>query len=370
MNIGIVTFWTTKDNYGQILQCWALQEFLRKNGHKPFLIRYKRKSPIKSKLNLSKLIKIIFHLTKYLKLRKMIQDQNKYFQTTNNELRKFEQFKEHHIDKTDIIYDENSITDNPPKADAYICGSDQIWGEDDIFYLNFLPEGTKKIAYAVSMATEIKSRDDDFKKKMNKWLNGFTFVGVREYTAIEACDIVGIENSKLVVDPTLLLDCSDYEQIRESFPVSQPYLLLYIIGNPIDMDMKEVYDYAEKRGLKVIYVAVQGQVDNYEKTLPTIGEWIDLIANAELVVTNSFHGTAFSLIFKRPFIAIPLSKFLENKNARIKSLLENTNTLDRLYSGHLEDITEREIDFEKAEKIIANLITFSRTILLNEIKSK
>ena len=363
MNIGIVTFWTTKDNYGQILQCWALQEFLRKNGHKPFLIRYKRKSPIKSKLNLSKLIKIIFHLPKYFKLRKMIQDQNKYFQTTNNELRHFEQFKEQFIKKTIILYDEFTIKKNPPKADVYICGSDQIWGEDDVFYLNFLPKGTKKIAYAVSMATDIKSRDQDFKKKMKQWLSDFTFIGAREYTAVEACEIVGVEKPKLVVDPTLLLDRCVYDNLREKFIVSQPYLLLYLIGNPIDMNVKEVYDYAEKKGLKVIYVAVQGQVDKYEKTLPTIGEWIDLVANARLVITNSFHGTAFSLIYKRPFVVIPLSNFLEQKNARIKSLLEKTGTLNRLYSHSIQMTARHSMDYNQIEYELTKAINNSKDLL-------
>ncbi len=367
MKIGIITYWTSNDNYGQALQCWALQEFLRKNGHKPFLIRYSRKNPIKSKITLSKVVRILFHLPKYIKLRDIAQKKQKYYQTTNNEPRRFEAFKEQYLDKTEIIYNEKTIKENPPKSDYYICGSDQIWGEDEIYYLNFLPKGAKKIAYAVSMATEMKNRDDEFKSKMKEWLSDFIFIGTRENAGINACKMVGIEGAQQVVDPTLLLDRHDYDHIRKHYPINQPYILLYLIGNPIDMDVKEVYGYAEEKGLKVVYVAVQGQMDEYEKSYPEIGQWIDLVANAELVVTNSFHGTVFSLIYQKPFVAIPLSKPLTTKNVRLMDLLEQTGTSSLLYQGNLDENTKITINRQDYFLNYCSKQDYSKKILLRTI---
>ena len=108
-------------------------------------------------------------------------------------------------------------------------------------------------------------------------------------------------------------------------------------------EMQEVCRYAQKRGLEVKY-ATSGKADDYEHIYPQIGEWIDLIANADIIVTNSFHGTVFCLIYNKPFITIPLKNGFERMNTRVTELLECAGLKDRIYSGDLSKISN-DVDF-------------------------
>lgn len=348
MKIGISTFWQTKDNYGQILQCWALQQALIKQGHAPFLIRYtgvglSRKPPINF---VKKVKKIIKNLPKYYQLWRMLQMQQQYNQQTDNAKREFEAFKNQELRISAKIYDAGSIHQTPPEADLYICGSDQIWGDDSYYYLDFVPNKKKKIAYAVSMGADFLQQDSEFKAWMQNLIKDFSSLGMREDVGVKACQELGRADAKVVVDPTMLLMRHDYELIRQSSGLIQKYLFLYIIGNPIDLRIEEVYTYARKVGLEVVYVAVQGQCDSYPKAFPKIGEWLDLIDNAELVVTNSFHGTVFSLIYETPFVVVPAKKFLSSKNIRIEQLLSNTSLSHRMYSESVEKTVNSSCDFQ------------------------
>lgn len=103
--------------------------------------------------------------------------------------------------------------------------------------------------------------------------------------------------------------------------------------------------YARKRDLEVKYVASSGQGDDYEHIYPQIGEWLDLIANADMVITNSFHGTVFSILFERPFANIPLNAGFERMNTRNLELLNASGLDKQIYRGSLDEIPIRDIDF-------------------------
>ena len=351
MKIGVITFSNTKDNYGQILQIFALQQYLKKLGHEPFLIRYKDSeipdsTGFKIK-NLSRYIKKFPTYVKWFFNRKTERRHlQQYLLTANLEKRDFEGFIKSHIDISSE-YDSRSIHTNPPKADAYICGSDQIWGGEDAYYLSFAPDSVLKIAYAPSLGGLTQFSTDE-KENIKKLIHRLDKIGMREESGVDVCKNLGRSDVVKVVDPTLLLNIEDYKEIStQSTLATKPYALIYLLGNPVDISIEEIFNDCRRRHLEPIYVASQGRSDKMPKIDPTIGEWLGLIENADLVITNSFHCTVFALQYERPFISIPLSNGFERMNTRIVELLDEcglnkwfTKDISTISFGKIPDFTE------------------------------
>lgn len=335
MKIGIITFWKSKDNYGQILQSFALQEYLRKHGQTPFLIRYEDNIKLGPKFKFNGLPRYLFHLHKYVKwfvLQNIIKHKDAKYQKSVAEVdRHFSDFMNANITHTPEVYTEKSIRQNPPKADVYICGSDQVWAGDWAYYLDFAPDDMPKIAYAPSLGG-LTTFAPEYEDHMKALLSRFSFIGMREQSGVDVCHRMGRKDAVKVIDPTLLLTREDYDRIRLSSKQDNPYLLMYILGNPMVCKVDDIFEYARIRGLDVKYVT-SGHADNHEHIYAQVGEWIDLIANAEMVVTNSFHGTVFSLIYHTPFITIPLNNGFDRMNTRVEELLTNAELLSQLYTG-------------------------------------
>lgn len=351
MKVGIITYWDTEENYGQVLQAFALQQYLRNSGHDPFLIRYRfmiigEKPSFKWYRVFVYLAKLPKYVIWYLNERKRQRSADKYKEAVKDIDRKFDEFKEKYVKHTEEIYDKVSIYQNPPLADAFICGSDQIWGGEGAYYLDFAPDDKPKLAYAPSLGGII-SFTKEYEVQMSNWLKRFAFVGMRESTGVEVCNRLGRSDAVQVIDPTLLLDRSTYDNLRIPTKTDKPYLLLYVLGNPMSCSLEEIMAYAKKRGLEVRYVASSGQGDKYEHIYPQIGEWLDLIAKADMVITNSFHGTVFSILFERPFANIPLNAGFERMNTRCIELLHAVGLDKQIYCGSLDDIPTHDIEFAK-----------------------
>lgn len=269
------------------------------------------------------------------------------------ELRRFWQFIEQHINKTSKRYSTEELHTNPPEADVYICGSDQVWSHDPSYFLDFVPEGKVRLAYAPSFGG-ISRFTPEYAARLSYLLGKFRAVSCREQSGVNICHRLGRSDAVKVVDPTLLLTAEDYDRVRQPRQPGRPYLLLYLLGSPIEMKVSEVYDYAAKRGLQVVYVASQGKVDSYPKLYASIGEWIDLTAGAELVVTNSFHSAVFSLIYHRPFVLVPLTGGFSRMNTRTEELLHATGLESRCYRGSLAEVADGEaLSFEVFDAYIA-----------------
>lgn len=337
MRIGIITFWTSKDNYGQILQCFALQQYLRNHGHDPFLIRYKdivkEGASFKWSRILTYLLKLPTYISWYVKQKLKQHKTAKYDLSVANVDRRFKDFMKVNINHTEEVYTEETILQHPPMADAYICGSDQVWAGDWAYYLDFAPDDKPKIAYAPSLGG-LTNFSIEYEEHMKTLLTRFSFIGMREQSGVDVCHRMGRKDAVKVVDPTLLLSRKDYDKVRITTEHDKPYLLMYILGNPMACEVGEIFEYAKSRRLEVKYVT-SGHADNHEHIYAQVGEWIDLIANAEMVITNSFHGTVFSLIYHTPFITIPLNKGYERMNTRVEELLEEGGLTSQLYKGNL-----------------------------------
>jgi hypothetical protein len=267
---------------------------------------------------------------------------------------------------SDMTYDESQLMSNPPKADAYICGSDQIWGSDEIMHLAFAPDNSIKIAYAPSFGG-ITTFSPDTQAMLKRTLPRFDFIGMREQSGVNTCQEFGYKDAVKVVDPTLLLNKEDYARIATKSGERSDFAFVYLLGNPICCNTNEVFDYVIRKNLDYVYVASQGRVDKYDKTYATINEWIDYVSRAKIVITNSFHCVVFSLIFNKPFIFIPLADAYRRMNGRIEELLEIAGLKSQIYSGKFDDV-DLDLDFTKFNEYHKEQQAYSASIFQKYLK--
>lgn len=348
MKIGVITFWDSQDNYGQLLQCYALQHFLRLNGHDAFLIRYREENISKSGFKVSKLWDYVSNFSAYFNYFLRICNEKKYSAVNNNELRDFNGFRDTYLQMSDQIYNRKTIAHDVPEADCYICGSDQIWGGSDIYYLSFVPDGKKRIAYAPSFGgvNPFAHKDSEHIKYL---LNKFDFIGVRETSGARLLNENGFPNVVQVMDPTLLLSSADYSVIAESADCEPRDAFVYLLGSPVICKISKIFRFIERHNWTYRYVASQGRTDTYDKIPLTIPEWVNSIAQSKIVITNSFHCVVFSLIFHRPFIFIPLAKSYARMNDRLYDILGKANLMAQIFKGNFSDIP-MSVDFSIFDK--------------------
>ena len=362
--IGVVTFWTSKDNYGQVLQCFALTIFLTKLGYSPKLI----KCDLSEKTNLLHKIKTFLLLCMSpFKMYEVILNKKLRKKTTLTNAshpRKFDEFRSRYIPSTDIIH-VRDISHKLPFFDAFVTGSDQVWGSlRPHYFLDFVPKGCKKIAYAVSMGG-YKPLGKDL-LDLKDLTSSFDYVSLREKQACDFFEHNKICKAECVPDPTFLLTRDDYKELYNGKKNGKGYIFLYLLGNKSQFDLNQVYQYAKKNKLEVVYVASQGREDHYAKEYSTIEEWLALIENAEMVLTNSFHGTAFSIIYRKKFATMLLTGPFAKMNDRIVDMLKKYGLENRIFVGPIEEY-EENVDYSLFEKIQKEEIIRVKDMFLNVV---
>ena len=383
MKIGIITFWQTLDNYGQILQCFALQTILRKIGHSPFLIRYthsqvKFTNWRKIKKNGLKTVTALFN--RGITNNPNIKDQNK-----NLDERRFIDFKNSYLTQSKQVYHSiKELRKCPPQAECYIAGSDQIWAkslsfdENKAFFLDFGSKSILRISYAASFAMNEYPKKE--RNKLKRCLEKFNSVSVREVPGIEICKSVGI-NAKLVLDPTLLLQATDYVntfhfKIRERQGV---FIYSLNISNPNEICWEEIRTYANKQNLPITITSSSGYIsaeklfgekmDYFPAQIP---EWLKIIGSSKLVVTTSFHGIVFCILFHTNFIYFPLKGSFSRGNNRVLGLLKDLNLNNKVYTdcSSVDEIIKTPINWPNVDKCLQIRRNESIKYLISALKHR
>ncbi|WP_270711481.1 polysaccharide pyruvyl transferase family protein [Phocaeicola coprophilus] len=362
MKIGIITFWQTQDNYGQVLQCYALQQVLLSLGYSPFLIRYTHSEVIllNKKERILSFIKNIFK-------KKQKKQTLQYISNTKN--RNFEEFKQQYIIQSPKTYKSlKELQKYPPQADAYITGSDQVWAkslyynENKTFFLEFGGKNIKRISYAASFA--MQEYPIEYRKKLKKLLCKFDYISVREKSGVNICASIGCK-AQHVLDPTLLLPFSFYIQALKIKTKEMKQLFIYSINisSPNDIRWEEIYKYSIKNNLNTIITTSSGYVPSNELfgnvtyDYCSIPKWIENIANSKLVITTSFHGVVFCLLCHTNFVYFPLNGKFSGGNNRVIDLLTDLSLKNKIYHPDisLESIINQFVDWNKVEKKIEEL---------------
>lgn len=359
MKIGVITYSDSKDNYGQILQAYALQNHLKALGHDPFLIRYDALPPVTGTGDRGpgKMLRYLSRFPHYVRLYFLRKRKRKarmaYYAMADFTARDFDGFRSRHIVSTGI-YSPEELRKSPPQADAYICGSDQVWfvGNDDAYFLSFVPEGKMKVAYAPSFGGVIQL-SDTVRNRLIKLIGGIDALGLRESSGVELCHNLGFDGAVKVPDPTLLLENHQLEKLIEGAPQlrenGRKYALVYLIGHTTSMPFRRVQKYVESKNLEMVYVATQGRADLPYTANPTPEQWLSLIRGAELVITNSFHCIVFSLLFHKNFVALPMGGGDSRNNDRLVDILGECGLLDRIAWKSLPVRDLSDEDFMKFE---------------------
>ena len=379
MKIGIMTHWWDKENYGQQLQGFALQTFLRSCGHEPFLIKYScplkvQEQPRKTwQQRLGKVIKNpgLIYISLFIRIRSVILERRKKNACV---VRDFSSFLRNHIATTKFTYySRKELTTNEIDADVYICGSDQVWNEDWVmkedngrpWFLDFGRTDAKRIAYAASFGmAEVSHSYLEFISLLLCRLDG---VSMRELSGVEICKVAGRNDAVVVVDPTLLIGREDYFRLFSSelgrHSPKKPYGFLYFIaGVQTNVPWKAIKKMCVNNGLETKVTTIYGSTGIPFRKFDdlTIPEWIGAIDNAAVMFTNSFHGTIFSIIMHRPFVIFlrDAKSQHEGMNTRIVSLLRLMGLESRIYDegrNNLETQMHAPIDWSDVDKRLERL---------------
>jgi len=360
--IGILTFiWSV--NYGAKLQALALQSVVSSLGFECEAISYKRKED-------SRIRESIRHLQSgQLKrpVRELLLEAINWKRTW-----RFRNFTSQHIRLSPkTCFSLADLANRAENYDAIICGSDQVWnpdltGESQLSYLLDFPNKSalRRIAYAPSLGND--TLDEKWHDTFKRCLSKFDTISVREKSAgALISSLVGREIPS-VLDPTLLLSREQWSKYTSNVEISEPYLLVYSFGFPAGLK-KLVERIANNKGLKIVTFHKQRHYTNEFNRYPNAGprEFLGLFSKADFVITNSFHGTAFSLIFKKPFFSVT-----NKRGTRLKDLLTDLGIENRIVlSEGIKDalFDDTEINYAEVDKRLLMLREHSMNFLKNSL---
>lgn len=240
--------------------------------------------------------------------------------------------------------------------DCFVCGSDQIWNLDctkgvcEPFFLSFAGD-KRRVAYAPSLAhTEFKPENFD-KEKVTRLLADFDFLSVREEETLPLFQPLVDKPIDVVIDPTLLLDAADYEPVIAEAPVEGEYIFMYLLRKCPEL-VESTIAMARETGKKVVYVSERNLPIPNSVNLFGIGpsEFLSLIANADVVMANSFHAVVFSVLFHKQFRVFAI----DESGARMRDLLRSLGIDERCVA--CEDSSAiADVDWCDVEKRLAGL---------------
>lgn len=344
----IITFHNAV-NYGAILQCYALQNFLEQKlycsvdilDYQPIFFKKVFFDPMKPwqayglKNKLKAFIKCFLF--------------NKEMRDLSRKHRELHRFMKEKLHLCPLNREQCDL------YECYIAGSDQIWNlelldNDTTYLLDFVKQG-KKISYAASF--KISDVDNFAFNAYEKYLTTFNSISVRE-TDLQSFLFENFKiNSECVLDPTLLVGTEFWKkEVHNERLESEPYLMLYYVNKPEHL-IEQAFSFANEHGLKVVSLnTIRNRKDYIDYSRASIEEFLNLIENSEVVFTTSFHGMAFSILYEKEFYyEVPEKSY--NNNARLEDLalklgLESQNLLKTNHSSISWTAVKEKLDFYRS----------------------
>ena len=347
MRIGILTL-PLHNNYGGLLQNFALQEFLRKMGHTVVTLDVTYQ-PCKIS-PLARTIKFVARLLKKITGDKSVLfvDVVKQVMFYNLPQKNQKEFIDKYIIKETFSAPLDITFWDSHDFDALIVGSDQVWRKRfSPFILNYFldfaegKDNLKKLSYAASFGVDYWDGGEDLIEPVKRLLEKFTAVSVREKSGVDICKSVFCKDATLVLDPTLLLTADDYRRILPEQKNAKIKTCAVYILDEIPGLMRRINNVCYEKGLSVKRI---GRPDR--KGFPSLESWLSEIFSSDYVITDSFHGTVFSIIAHKKFTTI----INRSRGAtRFETLLDMFDLKGRLEDINGELIKEKSIDYDEIE---------------------
>lgn len=363
MKIGILTQPLTF-NYGGILQAFALQTILKKEGHDAWLINYEKRKPHAWEIPFSIIKRMC---KKYIFKKNIIVHEGKKYQkqkeiicfNTNCFIEKYI------LPKTQKVSLENFETDIGLEFDLLIVGSDQVWrpkytSKIEDFYFGFLDKNNdiKRISYAASFGTDNWEYSDQQTNSCKKLVRKFGSISVRENTGVALCEKYFGVSPMHVLDPTLLLDRVDYLQLIQSNKKEENIgaLFAYILDET-EEKAEAIKIISENLKLTACSVKLKTQdvsLPLNSRVVAPVEEWINSFVKSKFILTDSFHGCVFSILFNKPFVIFGNRK---RGLARFYSILSIFGLENRMIFSSNElsnNLLKEKIDWNLINKILKN----------------
>lgn len=361
-------------NYGATLQAFALQDFLEQMGHNVEIINYKPNyidfpykvslfvhpsSPMKKYTEKYLFLKILYAIKRYL-----------WYIPSLSRKKSFDSFIVKHLRITKKYSCYSELINDIPNADLYIVGSDQVWnsvtmlnGLDPAFYLQFVPKNKRKISYSASFGFDyIPDRNKD---TIKLWLSTLDAISVREVSGVNILREFKI-SSEYVCDPVFLLSKKDWIHRFNIAEDNEKYVLIYNLSK-IDANLIKVAKIIADHFNYKLYSVSPMKIRCADRCFINAGpdKFISLIFNAAFVVTNSFHATAFSIIFRRQFCSYNYHS--KGNSCRMFSILSEMGMLDRFNVVNVESILNNPINYTDKEQEIAKFCLKGKNWLIKNI---
>ena len=342
-------------NVGASLQAYALTAYLADLGHEvqivdyvpEYLRHYKLWDAVSSPAYDKPVIRQLYNLAKLPGRLKALWSLRK---------KRFDCFTREHLPLTRTHYSSyEELLRDPPKADVFLAGSDQIWnsffpnGRDPAFYLQFAPEGAVRASYAASFA--VPRLEEQYKEQTARWITGLDYVSVRESSALDILADLGIRDGIHVVDPVFLLSTEQWDRLCPAADFGEPYVLVYDFDRNPEL-RRIAMELAAERNWRIYSIQ---ELDYCDRSFWNGGpiEFVQLVRGAEFVLSNSFHATAFSLIYRRPYLTV-------DREMGINTRMQDLNRLVGLEHRKNPD---DPIDWEDVHQRLGARIAASRTYL-------
>lgn len=369
-SVGIINFHRA-NNYGAVLQAYAIMRAVSNLGYRAEIIDFIPEALIlnyQAKTEFRKLVKQLGILRATRSFIKRLP--GKRVRAIRERL--FTEMREEFLILSREKYSApEDLRKNPPKYDAYITGSDQVWNPSmkkargDSYFLDFVDDGFLKVSYAASIAEPVPS---DLVNEYARLIKRFDFISVREKSAKEFLRPLVEKDIEVTLDPTLLLSEKEWAELMKNNPVNSKYILVYDLARS-----KMLTQGANEISLKTRYPIVSfSSSRNYRNGLYSFassspGEFLSLIRDAEVVLSSSFHGVAFSVVFGKPFLAFASNK----RSSRIVDFLELLEVEDRIVDDNtsIEIIANSPIDYVKTRKLLESEREKSIQFLKNALSS-
>lgn len=327
--------WYEGNNYGSVLQAYALPEAIRSLGYECRILGYhpSKVKSLKQKItNKSLMATVRYKINE--KAMKLFGGRTDSTETVDS-MGLFHAFRESMMPVTQRCSDAESIEQVCGENAVFVCGSDQIWNPyyyDPYYFLEFVADGHRKIAYAPSFG--VSNIPNGKKKKLKNALSSFRYLSAREQTGGEIVRELTGRQAEVVVDPTMLLPLERWDSICANCRADEPFLFCYFLSKNQEY-LRIARAIAQKFHLKIQMLPMAAADFSRPETIKQpVGprEFLGYIKNAAFVLTDSFHCSAFAIRYHRQFYV--LQRFAagdtRGQNSRIESLLHMSSFEDRL----------------------------------------
>lgn len=372
--IGILTYHFS-NNYGALFQAYGLRKHLTDLGHEVDFINY-HPEHIESGGDLT--LRNIFTKSGlkiiYLKLTSL---KEKYFGNKNIQ-NGFLDFRKNYLGVKGKEYkDIDDISNAKLDYDILICGSDQIWnpsehfGLDPIYFLNFETKNKPvKISYAPSFGRS--NIEEKYYKDIAKLISNLDFISAREKSGVKILERLTDKKISLVPDPTVLVE--NYKEIMKPYDSTLAnYIFCYYLRSRENIG--EIAEYISGRTESKIYSPYNPHrrwKEIGETIYPSPNQWLDMLFNSNIVITNSFHGTMLSILLNKPFIVVGIGGNKAKYNERVSNLLSQCNLENRLINEYdkkkVDSILNENIDWDSVNKKISEMKKQGIDFLNNALK--